>query len=97
MGIRGGGVCGAASLGSPPNCWRVPLSRSAAPENTLCVRRALEATRSRTGGPAAPCFLFAEEKTDWTSDTALGPAPTAESVPATASVDGFSAFDDGEV
>src|SRR5215469_13946382 len=98
MGIRGGWVCGAASLGSPLNCWRVPLRRSAAPEKTLWVRRALDATLSPIGGAAAPCFVFAEEETDWTSDTAPGPTPTAESVPPTVSVGGgFSGFDAGEV
>src|SRR5215471_8168762 len=97
MGIRGGWVCGAASLGRPPNRWRIPLSRSAAPEKTLWVRRALDATLSPTGGPAAPCFEFAEEETDWTSDTALGPTPTAGSVPPAVSVGGgFSGFDAGE-
>src|SRR5215467_9705268 len=96
MGIRGGWVCGAASLGSPLNCWRVPLRRSAAPEKTLWVRRALDATLSPTGGPAAPRFVFAEEETDWTSDTAPGPTPTAESVPPILSVGGWFSGSDAE-
>src|SRR5262249_52459954 len=97
MGIRGGGGWGAASLGTPPNCWRGPLRRAAAPGKTLWVRRALDATLSPPGGLAAPCFVFAEEETDWTSDAALGPTPTPESVPPTVSVGcRFSEFDAGE-
>src|SRR5215813_2785287 len=95
--MRGGGVCGAASLGSPPNCWRVPLRRSAAPEKTRWVRRALDATVPPMVGPAAPRLVLAEDETDWTSDTALGPAPVADFVPPPASVGAGSTFDAGEL
>ena len=54
------------------NCRRVPLKRSAAPEKTLCVRRAPEASLPPEG--AACVFPAVGDPTDETSATGLDAA-----------------------
>ena len=74
IGILGGCACGAASVGSPPNCRRVPRNRSAAPEKTLCVRRAREASLPPEGGAWVCDFPAIGDPTDDTSATGLDAA-----------------------
>src|SRR5207253_4738614 len=74
IGILGGCACGAASVGSPPNCRRVPRNRSAAPEKTLCVRRAPEASLPPERGAWGCDFPVIGDPTDDPSATGLGAA-----------------------